>query len=102
MTPYTVSKGGVIALTQGMAIDHAGDGIRVNCILPGPVYSAMVAGGMTDDRRELRRRASPLAIEGTAWDIAWAATFLASDEARWITGAVLPVDGGVTIAGPDR
>ena len=102
LTPYTVSKGGVIALTQGMAMDHAGDGIRVNCILPGPVYSAMVAGGMTDGRRELRRRASPLAVEGTAWDVAWAATFLASDEARWITGVVLPVDGGVTIASPAR
>ena len=48
MTPYTVSKGAVIPLTQAMAIDHARDGIRVNCILPGPAYTSMVAGGMSD------------------------------------------------------
>jgi NAD(P)-dependent dehydrogenase (short-subunit alcohol dehydrogenase family) len=102
LTAYTVSKGGVIALTQAMAIDHARDGVRVNCIMPGPVYSSMVAGNLTDERRETRRRASPLQIEGTAWDVAWAAVYLASDQARWVTGVVLPVDGGVTIASPDR
>ena len=74
------------------------DGIRVNCIEPGPVYTPMVyAAGMRDDVRELRRRASPLGIEGSGWDIGYASLFLASDEARYITGVVLPVDGGVLL-----
>ena len=102
MTPYTVSKGAIIPLTQAMAIDHAPDGIRVNCILPGPAYTSMVAGGMSADMREVRRRASPLNVEGNSWDIAYAALYLASDEARWVTGVALPVDGGVTIDSPRR
>ncbi len=102
MTSYTVSKAGVIALTQAMAIDHAKDGIRVNCILPGPAYTSMVAGGMSEDTRELRRRASPLRVEGNSWDVAWAAVYLAGDEARWVTGVALPVDGGVTLDSPRR
>ena len=102
MTPYTVSKAGVVALTQAMAIDHGKDNIRVNCILPGPAYTSMVAGGMTDEVREQRRQASVLKVEGTAWDVAWAALYLASDEARWVTGVALPVDGGVTLDSPRR
>jgi NAD(P)-dependent dehydrogenase (short-subunit alcohol dehydrogenase family) len=103
LTAYSTSKGAVIALTRAMAIDHAAQGVRVNCIAPGPVYTPMVyAGGMSDDLRQRRRQASPLGIEGTGWDIAYAALFLASDEARYITGVVLPVDGGVTIASPAR
>jgi NAD(P)-dependent dehydrogenase (short-subunit alcohol dehydrogenase family) len=86
-----------------MAIDHAREGIRVNCIAPGPVYTPMVySGGISDEARERRRLASPLGIEGTGWDIGYAALFLASDEARYITGQVLVVDGGVTIASPAR
>ncbi len=103
LTAYSTSKGAVIALTRAMAIDHAAQGIRVNCIAPGPVYTPMVyAGGMSDDLRQRRRQASPLGIEGTGWDIGYAALFLASDEARYITGVVLPVDGGVTVASPAR
>ena len=102
MTPYTVSKGAIVPLTQAMAIDHAPDGIRVNCILPGPAYTSMVAGGMSDDMRDLRRNASPLKVEGNSWDIAYAALYLASDEARWVTGVALPVDGGVTLDSPRR
>ena len=85
-----------------MAIDHAPDGVRVNCIMPGPVYTSMVARNMTEERRETRREASPLGVEGSGWDIGYAGLFLASDEARWITGVILPVDGGVTIASPSR
>jgi NAD(P)-dependent dehydrogenase (short-subunit alcohol dehydrogenase family) len=103
LTAYSASKGAVIALTRAMAIDHAAQGIRVNCIAPGPVYTPMVyASGMSDEVRERRRRASPLGLEGTAWDVAYAALFLVSDEARYITGVLLPVDGGVTIASPSR
>ena len=103
LTPYSVSKGAVIALTRAMAVDHAAQGIRVNCIAPGPVYTPMVySGGMSADLRERRRRASPLNVEGTGWDIGYAALFLCSDEARYITGVVLPVDGGVTITSAGR
>ncbi|MBM3139614.1 MAG: SDR family oxidoreductase [Chloroflexi bacterium] len=103
LTAYSTSKGAVIALTQAMAIDHARDGVRVNCIAPGPVHTPMVAsGGMSEELRERRRLASPLQIEGSGWDIGYAALFLASDEARYITGQLLVVDGGVTLASPAR
>jgi len=103
MTAYSTSKGAVIALTQAMAVDHADQGIRVNCIVPGPVYTPMVySRGMEPALREKRKNASLLGIEGNGWDIGAAAVFLASDESRYITGVVLPVDGGVHIKGPDR
>ena len=102
LTAYTVSKGGVMALTQAMAIDHAPEGIRVNCILPGPVYSSMVAPNMSVERRDTRRASSPLGTEGSPWDIAWAAVYFASDEAKWVTGVNMPVDGGVTLVSPSR
>src|SRR5580658_7217432 len=66
LTAYSVSKGAVIALTQAMAVDHGPDGIRVNCVFPGPVYTPMVyAHGMQPAAREERRRASVLGREGT-------------------------------------
>jgi NAD(P)-dependent dehydrogenase (short-subunit alcohol dehydrogenase family) len=103
LTAYSASKGAVIALTRAMAIDHAAEGVRVNCIAPGPVYTPMVyAGGMNAETRDRRRKASPLQIEGTGWDIGYAALYLCSDEARYVTGVVLPVDGGVTVASPSR
>jgi NAD(P)-dependent dehydrogenase (short-subunit alcohol dehydrogenase family) len=102
-TPYSASKGAVIALSQAMAFDHAGVGVRVNCIAPGPVFTPHAGAlGMSDEVREKRRLASPLKIEGTAWDIGYAAVYLASDEARFVTGVVLLVDGGVAISSPDR
>ena len=103
LTAYSVSKAAVATLTQALAVDHGADGIRANCIMPGPVYTPMVyAAGMSDELRERRRNASLLKIEGEGWDIGWAAVFLASDEARYVTGVILPVDGGVTVRGPDR
>jgi NAD(P)-dependent dehydrogenase (short-subunit alcohol dehydrogenase family) len=103
MTAYSTSKGAVIALSQAMAVDHARQGIRVNCIAPGPIYTPMVyAAGMAPALREARRDASMLGIEGTGWDIGLAAVFLASDESRYVTGVVLPVDGGVLLRGPAR
>lgn len=97
--PYSASKGGVIALTTSMAVYHGRDNIRVNCIAPGHIYTPMVSA-MAEETRDLRRRAGPLGTEGTAWDIAWAAVFLASDEARWISGVVLPVDAGLLATTP--
>ena len=101
LTAYSTSKGAVIALTKAMAVDHGGDGVRVNCVAPGPVYTPMVAGdGMAPAARELRARAGVLGAEGTGWDIGQAVRFLASDRARWVTGQVLVVDGGATLRGP--
>ena len=60
----------------------------------------MVAPRMDDDLRQIRKNAAPLGSEGTAWDVAWAALFLASDESRWVTGIVLPVDAGLLVTSP--
>ena len=103
LTAYSASKGAVIALTRAMAVDHGRDGIRVNCVAPGPVYTPMVySPGMSEPAREQRRRASVLGVEGTGWDIGHAVRFLLSDHARYITGQTLIVDGGVTLLGPSR
>jgi NAD(P)-dependent dehydrogenase (short-subunit alcohol dehydrogenase family) len=103
LTTYTTSKGAVIALTRAMAVDHGKDGIRVNCVAPGPVYTPMVyAGGMSEQARTQRARASVLGIEGTGWDVGHAVRFLLSNHARYITGQTLVVDGGVTIQAPAR
>ena len=103
LTAYSTSKGAVIALTRAMAVDHGTDGIRVNCVAPGPVYTPMVySRQMSAAAREARRKASVLGIEGTGWDIGYAVRFLLSAEARYITGQTLVVDGGATIVGPAR
>ena len=103
LTAYSASKGAVIALTRAMAVDHGRDGVRVNCVAPGPVYTPMVyQRGMSPEARDRRRRASVLAIEGTGWDIGHAVRFLLSDYARYITGHTLVVDGGATLSGPER
>lgn len=105
LTAYTTSKAAVIGLTRAMAVDHGRDGIRVNCVAPGPVYTPMVyarGNGMSPDARDARRRASVLGLEGTGWDIGHAVKFLLSDNARYITGQVLVVDGGTTLQAPER
>ncbi|HXE70126.1 MAG TPA: SDR family NAD(P)-dependent oxidoreductase [Hyphomicrobiaceae bacterium] len=103
LTAYTTSKGAVIALTRAMAIDHAQQAIRVNCVAPGPVYTPMVyAAGMSAAAREQRRNASALGVEGTGWDIGHAVRFLLSDQARYITGQTLVVDGGTSLQAPAR
>jgi NAD(P)-dependent dehydrogenase (short-subunit alcohol dehydrogenase family) len=103
LTAYTTTKAAIIGLTRAMAVDHARENIRVNCVAPGPVYTPMVYGrGMSEKAREQRRRASALGIEGTGWDIGFAVRFLLSDHARYITGHTLVVDGGVTLQAPER
>jgi len=103
LTAYSVSKGAVIALTRAMAVDHGPEGIRVNCVAPGPVYTPMVySRGMSAASRDRRRTASALKVEGTGWDIGHAVRFLLSDFARYITGHTLVVDGGTTLSAPER
>jgi NAD(P)-dependent dehydrogenase (short-subunit alcohol dehydrogenase family) len=103
LTAYSTSKGAVIALTRAMAVDHGPQKIRVNCVAPGPVYTPrMYLAQMTQEGREARRRASVLGREGLGWDIGYAVRFLLSDEARYITGQTLVVDGGVSLVGPAR
>ncbi|KAH7017098.1 hypothetical protein EDB80DRAFT_760566 [Ilyonectria destructans] len=96
---YPTSKGAVVNMTRAMAAHHAKDGIRVNCVCPGMLYTPMMyAGGMTEEARAARKARSLLGTEGTGWDCACAVTFLAGNHARWITGAILPVDAGTTAA----
>ena len=98
--PYAASKAGIIGLSNSMAVHYGRDNVRVNCIAPGHVHSPMVARHANEEMLDLRRKAGPLGIEGTPWDVAWAALFLASDEARWVSGATLPVDAGLLAATP--
>jgi NAD(P)-dependent dehydrogenase (short-subunit alcohol dehydrogenase family) len=103
LTTYSTSKAAVIGLTRAMAVDHGRDNIRVNCICPGPMYTPMVyARGMSEAARAQRAKASVLKTEGTGWDVGHAVKFLLSDHARYITGQVLVVDGGVTLQAPER
>ena len=96
---YPTTKGAVVNMTRAMAAHHAPQGIRVNAIAPGMVYTPMVyAGGMSEELREARRNRSLLKTEGTGWDIGNAVLYLASDEARWVTGITLPVDAGASAA----
>jgi NAD(P)-dependent dehydrogenase (short-subunit alcohol dehydrogenase family) len=96
---YLTSKGAILTLTRCMAIDHGHDLIRVNCIAPGPIVTpAVETRGITPEGRRARQAVTLLDVEGTPWDIGYAAAFLASDEARWITGATLAVDGGISAA----
>ena len=98
---YAASKGGVIALTRQMAVDFAEEGIRVNAVCPGVVDTPLVrklAASETDPKAELARMAAaqPLGRLGSPDEVAATVVFLASREASFITGAIIPVDGGYT------
>ena len=97
LTAYCASKGAVVNLTRQLAVDHADDGIRVNCICPGAVSSPMLRGHMRDDSFMAEyERTVPMRRIGTPEEMAAAICFLASDDAAYITGTELVVDGGVT------
>ena len=103
LTTYSASKGAVLSLSQAMAVDHGADGIRVNCILPGPVYTPMVySNGMSKDHRFQRQDASLIEIEGDGWDIGKAVVYLSSNWARYITGHLMVVDGGCSLSARPR
>ncbi|HSR12890.1 MAG TPA: SDR family oxidoreductase, partial [Thermodesulfobacteriota bacterium] len=101
---YRTTKAGVVALTQQIAMQNAKYHVRANTILPGLIDTPMAVD--TRAQKTGRSRAEiaaerdarvPMGKMGTAWDVAYAALFLASDEAKFITGAVLPVDGGQSV-----
>jgi NAD(P)-dependent dehydrogenase (short-subunit alcohol dehydrogenase family) len=102
---YSAAKGGVHAITVDMAYSHGRQGIRVNAVAPGHIttpllYSVLGETAEAEFRRQLAGASNLLSSEGTAWDVASAVAFLAGDEARWITGVTLAVDGGVTSVAP--
>ncbi len=90
---YGAAKAGLHNLTEAMALDHARDGIRVNCVAPGPTATPMV-GEITPEVEAAMAKRVPLGRIGQPNDVAEAVAFLASDAARHITGAILPVTGG--------
>ncbi len=99
---YYAAKAGVNQFTVGLALQYAAQGIRVNAIMPGlmntPHIRQNVSSQYADEAEMVRARdaACPMGVMGTGWDVARAASFLASDDAAYITGVCLPVDGGIS------
>ena len=96
---YTASKSAVEGMTRAMAVDLSPFGIRVNCIAPGFIATEMSAKALNDDKERMNKVLSrtPMGKLGTPGDIGDAALFLCTDQAKYITGIVLPVDGGNSI-----
>ena len=96
---YTASKGGVLAMTRELAVEYARKGIRANSICPGPIETPLLAELLSDPERRQRRLVHiPIGRFGRPEEIAKAALFLASDDASFVTGSALVVDGGITAA----
>jgi NAD(P)-dependent dehydrogenase (short-subunit alcohol dehydrogenase family) len=101
---YAASKAGAVQFTRGVALQYAKAGIRANAVLPGLMNTPMVqeplkevyAGGDIEKMIEVRDAQCPTGKMGDAWDVAYAALFLASDEAKYVTGTELVVDGGLS------
>jgi len=103
---YSASKGGVNSLTQSIAMQYASKGIRANVVMPGLIWTPMAIddpvrrfGLDKDEYVRMRGETVPMKRMGEAWDVAYAALFLASDEAKYVTGVILPVDGGLACKG---
>ena len=96
---YTASKGGVLAMTREIAVEYARQGIRANSLCPGPIETPLLAELLSDPARRQRRLVHiPVGRFGRPEEIARAALFLASDDASFVTGSALVVDGGITAA----
>ncbi|MBE9555659.1 MAG: glucose 1-dehydrogenase [Proteobacteria bacterium] len=101
---YCASKGGLLLMTKAMALDHAGENIRVNAVCPTEIMTPMLTGefraaGITDEEGlAAMAKIIPMGRVGTPEEVARAVLFLASDQASFMTGVGLPVDGGVTAA----
>jgi len=99
LLPYNAAKGGVVNLTRTVAIDHARESIRVNCVCPGPIETPLLAPVLAvPAAREQYRDRVPMGRVGRPEEVAAAVAFLASDDATYITGIALVIDGGVTAA----
>ena len=97
---YSSSKAGLVGLTRTVAFDYAEENIRANCVCPGYVRTELTEplfASLSEDASSSLRRAHPLGRLGTTDDVSRAVSFLLSDDASWITGVILPVDGGFTI-----
>jgi NAD(P)-dependent dehydrogenase (short-subunit alcohol dehydrogenase family) len=94
-TAYAAAKAGIEGFVRTVAVQLGPQGVRINAIAPGTVWTPMVEN-LGPEARERRRKASPLGTEGTGWDVGWGAVYLASDESRWVTGQVLVIDAGLT------
>src|SRR5262249_19364847 len=92
---YATSKAGLHGFTLSVAADYVGENIRANCIVVGSVHTPMVAH-LGAEARERRKNMVPMKSEGTAWDVAHGAVYLASDESRWVTGLMLPLARGLS------
>ena len=106
MLSYSASKAAVNALTRSIAMQYAARGIRANAIMPGLIETPMAMEGISarlgigkPELKRMREQAVPMQRMGEAWDVAHAAVYLASDEAQYVTGVVLPVDGGLALKG---
>jgi NAD(P)-dependent dehydrogenase (short-subunit alcohol dehydrogenase family) len=97
---YTASKGAILSLTLNMALDYAADRVRVNCLCPGFVNTPLLAS-MPSERRARLAALHPLGRMGEVDDIAPMALFLISDQASWITGQAIAVDGGYNVGHMD-
>jgi NAD(P)-dependent dehydrogenase (short-subunit alcohol dehydrogenase family) len=101
---YAASKGAIVSMTRNIALQYAAQGIRANCILPGLMNTPLILkpmtaayGGDVDEMIRRRDAQCPTGRMGSAWDVAHAALFLASDEAGYVNGVALPVDGGLSL-----
>jgi NAD(P)-dependent dehydrogenase (short-subunit alcohol dehydrogenase family) len=96
---YTASKGGVVSMTREIAVEYARRGIRVNALCPGPIETPLLHALLSDPEQRARRLVHiPMGRLGRPEELARAALFLASDDASYMTGATLVVDGGITAA----
>ena len=101
---YSATKAAILQFTQSVALQYAARNIRCNAVLPGLMNTPMAqqsvaeaySGGDVQKMIEIRNRQVPMGVQGDAWDVAYAALFLASDEAKYVTGTQIVVDGGFT------